>query len=78
MKLYTEDQVKDMLNRVMMLEHHTVEFLNKYYTPIELPTDAEIGKTAKEKNVGLSRDVANYRGCFEQGAKWMRDKILNK
>jgi len=47
----------------------------KTLTPIQLPTDEELEKIAKEKHIGLSIDVQNYRRCFVQGAKWMRDKI---
>lgn len=66
MKLYTEEQVKDMLNGPMF-EYHIVDFLNTYYTPIELPSDEEIEKM-------LGSNVHDYY----KGAKWMRDKILNK
>ena len=77
MNLYTEEQVLRMMElaRFSYADEDNILFS---FTPFVLPTDEEIEKTAKEKHVGLSRDVANYRGCFEQGAKWMRDKILNK
>lgn len=68
MKIYSEEQVKDMLNKVMMLEHHIVEFLNNY-TPIELPTDEEI-----ENYYGKVYDFGDWEG-FKRGTKWMRDKI---
>lgn len=80
MKLYTEEQVKDMLNRVMMLEHHIVEFLNKYYTPIELPTDEEI-KEYSLHYATMQEDVSDKLGKYlvkavhTDGAQWVIKKI---
>lgn len=80
MKLYTEEQVRIMLGKARLLnmddtEMFTDDYLIEQQTPIQLPTDEEVEKIAKQKHIGLSKDVTNYRGCFEQGAKWMRDKI---
>jgi hypothetical protein len=46
MKLYTEKQVKDMLNSLME-NHHIDNFLKQYYTPIEIPSDEEIEEELK-------------------------------
>ena len=76
-KLYTEEQVKDMLNGVMH-EHQIDDFLKAYYTPIELPSDEEIEEAAPYVPQDASMDFwANQEG-FIDGAKWMRDKIQNK
>ena len=43
-------------------------------TPIELPSDEEIeDKSEQIKPISLELEVG-----FRKGAKWMRDKILNK
>ena len=76
MKVYTEEQVKTMLNRARIFDGHVgdnfvyilsnVEILSAEI-PIELPSDEEIHKQA-----------INYSGFdneFEAGAKWMRDEI---
>lgn len=57
----------------------SISFLDNVPTtsPLEI-SDEEIEKAAKEKHVGLSRDVANYRGCFVQGAKWYREQLKKK
>lgn len=62
-----------------MIWSHEFSQLEKSEKPI-IPeiSDEEIKKTAKEKHVGLSRDVANYRECFEQGAKWYRERLKSK
>lgn len=63
MKLYTEEQVKDMLNGFG--DEYIDDFLRKYYTPIELPSDEEIEK------------AANTQSHYE-GAMWLKYKILNQ
>lgn len=80
MKLYTEEQVKDMLNRVMMLEHHIVEFLNKYYTPIVLPTEEEIKEYSlhySEMQEDVSDKLGKYlvKAVHMDGAQWIINKI---
>lgn len=68
-KLYTEEQVrKAMVNWSDCSMQDVIDRL----TPIELPSDEEI--------LALIGDGMHdyYKGGFEEGAKWMRDKILNK
>lgn len=53
MKLYTEEQVNEIFNRVKMIseEHkheHIINHLSKDLTPIGLPSDEEIEKGAWE------------------------------
>jgi hypothetical protein len=70
MKLYTEEQVKEIYfkglhNGRLHIEgkcSNEIELL----TPIEIPSDEEIGKKAFD-------DFCD--GQFIDGAKWMRDKI---
>lgn len=78
-KLYTQSEVEraiiEFIKNEYTLSHPNLDKVISTLTPIQLPTDEEIEKIAKQKHIGLSRDVANYRGCFVQGAEWMRDKI---
>ena len=69
MKLYTEEQVKDMLNGYGNFED---------ITPIELPSDEEIWEEGKlvfsEKGKTIYTHY-NTVPSWSDGAKWMRDKI---
>ena len=75
MKLYTEEQVRKMLEVCIdsdLYEHIlTFEDILKTETPIELPSDEEINE--------MGIDVIIYndtkRGWFVEGLKFMRDKI---
>ena len=84
MKLYTEEQVRQMLEvcRDSDLYEHilTFEDILKTETPIELPSDEEI-EFAKE-NAWSTYEYqegnlysTTFNGGFQLGAKWMRDKI---
>jgi hypothetical protein len=82
MKLYTEEQVKQMLfdlgdllfnNNQNGIEEgepakHFDGIINDQ-TPIELPSDDEIWKVGNGEEL-ISKDYA-----FLAGAQWMRDKI---
>ena len=77
MKLYTEEQV---YKAMMLRENQRIGFTTiviEHLTPIELPSDEEIGRIAmglygfKATSV---KDVLEYK-AFQRGAKWMRDKI---
>ena len=83
MKLYTEEQVRHAFDkgykyaqsiRPASMEYHYqyVEGEINSLTPIQLPSDEEI--------LALIGDGMHdyYKGGFEEGAKWMRNKILNK
>jgi hypothetical protein len=72
MKLYTEEQVKLMIEK-SRYTGLTAEFLIIATPPIELPSDEDIGKEFKH-----SSENWEVRQALEVGAKWMRDKILNK
>jgi len=64
-KLYTEEQVKDMLE----LTNLNVQFHIDTMIPIELPSDEEIEEYA-------SKYAAD--GAIILGAKWMKEQILNQ
>ena len=67
MKLYTEEQVRSLLNKMDII--YSLEDL----TPIELPSDEDI----KDKSFNKFAQ-SNARTCFEEGAKWMKEQILGK
>jgi hypothetical protein len=66
MKLYTEEQVRKLLDKMDVV--YSLDEL----TPIELPSDEEIGK-----DIGSGMHDF-YKGGFIEGAKWMKEQILNK
>lgn len=69
MKLYTEEQVKEMIDDA----HNCIDGyydIFKKHTPIELPTDEQIENYLNMKGHHLS-----YDNGFKDGAWWMRDKI---
>jgi hypothetical protein len=81
MKLYTEEQVRQMLEvcRDSDLYDHILTFddILKTETPIELPSDEEIEKESFNLYANhntYSLQVRQYK-AFKRGAKWMRDKI---
>jgi hypothetical protein len=68
MKLYTEEQVRQMLIKMGNSAPLNIDYLINEITPIELPSDEEIEKIY-EGRVGV------IRYAFIRGAKWMRNKI---
>ena len=83
LKLYTEEQVKSMINRARIFDGYVGE--NFVYilsdtdiilaeAPIELPSDEEIGHELAFPNELMS-DVTYM---FIEGAKWMKEQILNQ
>lgn len=77
MKLYTEEQVIE----AMKLARHTYDTKDeifKRFTPIELPSDEEI----EQRVTTLFGDVGMYqlydKDRFIDGAKWMKEQILNQ
>ena len=79
MKLYPEEQVKKAYKDGNLDGFSNVSALDMCIdslTPIELPSDEEIEKAADKY---VSEDEFNrLLECFEQGAKWMKEKILNQ
>ena len=82
-KLYTEEQIRKAYKSGFGLAMETdgglkegqQEFINSL-TPIELPTDEEIVKRAKEEP-NNSEITESERIGYIAGAKWLKDKILN-
>ena len=67
-KLYTEEQVKDMLE----LTNLNVQFHIDTMIPIELPSDEEI-----EQELAFPNELMNeVTYMFIEGAKWMKEQIL--
>ena len=69
MKLYTEEQVKQIQQAILC--NHKDAIMDENYclnvtTPIELPSDEEIQKESLK---------SDFEYTFRNGAQWMRDKI---
>ena len=80
-KLYTEEQVRIMLGKARMhkmddTEMFTDDYLIEQQTPIQLPTDEEIDKANGYAYYGKPNG-GKYL-AFNDGAKWMRDKIKRR
>jgi hypothetical protein len=82
MKLYTEEQV-NVAMRLMVDDRATFKQTLEQLIPIELSSDEEIENDAKKfvlsHNFSLltnSNHLANR--CFQLGAKWMKEQILNQ
>ena len=76
-KLYTEEQVRIMLGKARLLnmddtEMFTDDYLIEQLTPIQLPTDDEIENQSEDY---ADKFISTSNFAFEDGAKWMRDKI---
>lgn len=76
MKLYTEEEIKRLLQKQIIFDENDIDKL----TPIELLSDEEIEQEMNNEypltgHVGI--DHRNYlrKVGYIQGAKWMRDKI---
>ena len=69
MKLYTEEQIKNMLTDTWSYSETEIDSLINSLTPILLPSDEQIMKEASKTGI-----LASYK-AFLVGAKWMRDKI---
>ena len=73
MKLYTEEQVRKLLDKMDII--YSLEDL----TPIELPSDEEIEELLFNKfktEHSPYQFTANY--YFKLGAHWMKEQILNQ
>ena len=67
-KLYTEEQVRNAIDFFLSDESKKDKIIEAL-TPIELPSDEEIGK-----DIGSGMHDF-YKGGFIEGAKWMREKL---
>ena len=71
MKLYTEEQLKQIFVSHYFITDNELEEL----TPIELPSDDEIDEESPYVPNDASIDFWSHKEGFVDGAKWMRDKI---
>ncbi len=70
MKLYTEEEIRKFFTEKYD-EGLSIDELIEILTPIEIPSDEEIKDASLEDN----NDDLSPAEEFQQGAKWMRDKI---
>lgn len=75
MKLYTEEQVKNFLKERTFIREETIDAMCELLTPIELPSDEEIVESSEKGYVKIDGNrILNWIN----GAKWMKEKILNQ
>ena len=75
MKLYTEEQVILLLDLSKLRLMNSKDILLSQLTPIELPSDEEI----EEYDDGSTKlNPRFYYDAFQDGAKWMKEQILNQ
>lgn len=73
MKLYTLEEIKETLKSIDCEEVINVFIENA--DPIELPSDEDIEESIIEQDVVRQQ---GYCHCFLDGAKWMKEQILNQ
>ena len=73
MKLYTEEQVKKMLD-LARFTYNSEDKILLSQIPIELPSDEEIEKEAPYSTLGWGYEFGMNDG-FKKGAKFVIDKI---
>ena len=73
-KLYTEEQVIEMLEGIDILSDEGIFYYRNKMTPIELPSDEEI-EELMNKNGYYEED---YDNIWREGAKWMKEQIINQ
>ena len=78
MKLYTEEQVLKIIQKSVMDKPETYYEILQYYKPIELPSDEEIEKALPDGFPHSDGYDAGKICGFEDGAKWMKQQILNQ
>jgi hypothetical protein len=83
MKLYTEEQVKQIFanlnDATLSFYGYEMEYYCNSVTPIELPSDDEIEKFAeKESEVQGWDEYYGISQTFIDGAKWIKEQILNQ
>jgi hypothetical protein len=77
MKLYTEEQVFQIIERSQLNQHLTYGEVLDGIASIEIPSDEEISEESMDLFWGDSNSlnhILQYK-AFKRGAKWMRDKI---
>ena len=77
MKLYTEEQVRQIAKQVKEYGYYD----NLHVTPIELPSDEEIENGMNQRLFLSDKHIhfnAGAKAGFKLGAKWMKEQILNQ
>ena len=75
MKLYTEEQVKKMLNKTDQFTPLHIDHLMNEIIPIEIPSDEEIDKEASDyRSNSKFCDIETFEDGAKFAIKWMRDK----
>ena len=78
MKLYTKEMFLIAAEKceVSMIDaQHVMRYIDQYVTPIELPSDEEVGK-GRDEHIPINEiDMWSERLYFTIGAKWMLHKI---
>jgi hypothetical protein len=76
MKLYTEEQVREAMKeaRYSFSTYKDYDKILESITPIELPSDEEIENEALNRHKEFNSFIVRFK-FFNEGAKWMRDKI---
>ena len=69
MKLYTEEEI---IRAIELSDGRSIDEVLAGLTPIELPSDKEINDSRFSSNAPIQE---LYNDGWEEGAKWMRDKI---
>ena len=76
MKLYTEEQVRNMLDTfILFTGNEDANDYIEYMTPIELPSDEEVENWAHNKYHEV--EDSRWFEPLQVGATWMRDKLTN-
>ena len=83
MKLYTEEQLIHICLYIGNFHHYNKEEVKEVMeqlclTPIELPSDEEIEKALPDGFPHSDGYDAGKICGFEDGAKWMKEQILNQ
>ena len=81
MKLYTEEQVMQAYNAGIddgNWDKYIKDIVALKLTPIELPSDEEIEKALPDGFPHSDGYDAGKICGFEDGAKWMKEQILNQ
>lgn len=74
MKLYTEEEILSLL-KIHLADQDQADSFVALLTPIELPSDEEIGKLRDEHIPIDEENMWSERFYFTIGAKAMREKI---
>lgn len=72
MKLYTEKEVRDLLNDLFLLSCSVDDAIDSLI-PIEIPNNEQIEERAVNNSAGMFG-----KSLFEEGAEWMKEQILNQ